>query len=103
MKKRLIIIALALCLINAGGWSLLSQAHAAQLKSQNKHLQVHTPHVMSRTNHKPVSKSNNVQKPSDNQKENGSDSENENLSGGGHADEDNGLGVEVDHQFDGVE
>jgi hypothetical protein len=34
---------------------------------------------------------------------NGSDSENENLPGGGHADEDNGLGVQVDHQFDGVE
>lgn len=103
MKRRLIIIALALCLINVGGWSMLSQAHAAHLKSQGKHLQIHTPHVTSQAKHTQVSKAHTVQKAGESQKENGLDSENENLSGGGHADEDNGLGIEVDHQFEGVE
>ncbi len=105
MKRRLIIIALALGLINVGGWSMLPQAHAAHSKSQGNHLQIHTPHVTSQTKHTPVSKAHTVRKASESQKEkeNGSDSENENLPGGGHADENNGLGVEVDHQFDGVE
>ena len=103
MKKRLIIIALALCLINVGGWTLLTQAQAAHPKSRATHLQIHTPHVTSHTKHAPVSKAHTVRKASESQKENGSDSGNENLPGGGHADEDNGLGVEVDHQFEGVE
>jgi hypothetical protein len=100
MERRLIIVALALSLISAGGWALLSQAHAAHLKSQANHLQIRTPHGATQTNHKPVSKAHTVRKASESQKENGSDSENENLPGGGHSDED---GVNVDHQFDGVE
>ena len=100
MKRRLIIIALALCLINAGGWTLLSQAHAAHPKSQANHLQIRTPHVTSQTKHTPVSKAHTVRKANESQKENGSDSENENLPGGGHADKD---GENVDHQFEGVE
>jgi len=103
MKKRLIIIALALGLINVGGWSMLPQAHAAHSKSQGKHLQIHTPHVTSQAKHIQASKAHTVRKASVSQKENGTDSGNENLPGGGHSDEDNGLGVEVDHQFDGVE
>ena len=103
MKRRLIIIALALCLINVGGWTLLTQAQAAHPKSQANHLQIHTPHVKAQTKHAPVSKAHTVRKASESQKENGSDPGNENLPGGGHADADNGLGVEVDHQFEGVE
>jgi hypothetical protein len=102
MKRRLIIVALALSLINAGGWALLSQAHAAHLKSYTNHSQVHATHLKSQTNPKPFSKSHDVLKTSKGQKatENGSASENENLPGGGHADTD---GENVDHQFEGVE
>lgn len=103
MKKILVITALVFGLISTGGWTLLSQAQAANPKSQGKHLQIHTPHVTSQAKHIQASKAHTVQKASESQNENGSDSENENLQGGGHADEDNGLGVEVDHQFDGVE
>lgn len=101
MKRKLIIIALALGLINVGGSSLLSQAHAAHLKSYTNHSQIHAAHLKS-PNHKPVLKSNNVRKTSDAKKEteNGSASEDENLPGGGHADTD---GENVDHQFEGVE
>jgi hypothetical protein len=100
MKRRLIIIALALCLVNVGGWSMFSQAQAANLKSQGKHSQIHTPHGTSHAKHIQASKAHTVQKASESQNENGSDSENENLPGVGHADKD---GVNVDHQFEGVE
>jgi len=102
IKRKLIIIALALSLINAGGWALFSQAHAAHLKSQTNHSRVHASNLRPRTNPKPVSKSHDVQKTSDGQKEteNGSASEDENLPGGGHADKD---GENVDHQFEGAE
>ncbi len=101
MKRKLIIIALALGMINVSGWSVLS-AYAAHPKSQANHLQIRTPHVTMRTNHKPMSKAHTVRKTSNGKKatENGSASENENLPGGGHADTD---GENVDHQFEGVE
>jgi hypothetical protein len=93
MKTKLLIIALTLGLISVSEWSLISQVHAAQLKSH--------------TNHQLVSKSNLDQKASDCRKEikNRQDSkverhEDTNLPGGGHADKD---GENVDHQFEGVE
>jgi hypothetical protein len=101
MKRRLIIIALVIGLINAGGWSVLS-AYAAHSKSQANHLQIRTPHVRPLTNPKPFSKSHNVRKKSNSKTatKNRSDSENENLPGGGHADTN---GENVDHQFEGIE
>lgn len=103
MKRRLIITTLALGLINAGGWSTLQQAHAAELKSQGNDLQIHTPHVTSRITHNVASTAHTARNVNKSQKENEADSENEDLPGVGHAEEDNGTGIEVDHQFHGVE
>ena len=92
MKRKPIIIALALGLISVVEWSWFSQVYAAHLKPQ--------------ANHQQGSKSHNDQKTSADQKEieNGPVSkvkhENENLPCGSHAYKD---GENVDHQFEGVE
>ncbi len=95
MKRKLLTMVVALGLISAGGWSMISSVHAAQHQSQ--------------TNYQHISKSgvDNDRETNDHQREaeDGSRSRIErhgfgNLPGGGHADK---GGANAGHQFEGEE
>ncbi|GBE01205.1 hypothetical protein BMS3Abin08_00630 [bacterium BMS3Abin08] len=95
MKRKLLTMIVALGLISAGGWSMMSSVHAAQHQSQ--------------TNYQHISKSevDNDRETNDHQREaeDGSRSKIErhgfgNLANRGHADK---AGATAGHQFEGEE